>query len=370
MNRRTFLQRAACAPILGAIHPFTLGAQPAEPAFAYVATPDAICAFAIKVRKWTLVETVASRSPSFIAIHPERKYLYAANEIDEYKGVPQATVEAYAIDVVAGRLKFLNRRPLSLSATRPRHVEVSPDGKALAVAAGGGGVYNVISIETNGALGKVTGIRKEVGCGPHEKYQSAAHPHSLVFHPAGQYLAATDLGCDRVGSFNIVNGTLVRRASLATPPGSGPGALIFHHSGSLLYVIHELRPLISCHRFDPNTGETEQPFQTIEGNDFAGPSEAALAISSRGNFLYSARASTKAVTAWAIDPVSGRLSQHDTWHDPSFSPGALRIARARLYASDNVSGSIVQLSIDAATGKFRQIACAARVATPRGLCVS
>lgn len=358
MNRRTFLQSAAWVPILGAFDPSTLRA---EPAFAYVATPDAICVFAIKAHKWTLLQTIPSRAPSFLAIHPERKHLYAANEIDEYEGVPRATVEAYAIDAITGRLEFLNRRPLSLSATRPRHFAISPDGKAIVVAAGGGGIYNVISVETNGALGKITGIRKEVGCGPHEKYQSAAHPHSLVFHPAGQYLVGTDLGCDRISSFNLVDGALVRRAAFCAGAGSGPGALTLHPSGSVLYVAHELRSSISCHRYHADTSEIEAPFQRIFGNTHA--------ISRNGKFIYSARASENTVSAWAIDPVSGRLSQHDTRRDPSFSPRALHLAGARLYASNTGSGAIMELSIDASTAKFGDVACVARVTTPRAFCV-
>src|SRR6185312_492737 len=357
MNRRTFLQSVACAPVLGAIDPLTLRAQRADPAFAYVGTPDAICVFAIKPRNWTLLETVPSPSPSFIAIQPGGKYLYAANDVDEHEGIPQGTVEAYAIDAHSGHLDFLNRRALSLSATRPRHLAISPDGKTIAVAAGGGGVYNVISIETNGALGKVTGIRKEVGCGLHQKYQSAAHPHSLVFHPAGEYLVATDLGCDRISSFNLVDGTLVRRAGFSTRAGSGPGALAFDPSGSVLYVAQELRSSISCHRYHGDTGEIEAPFQRISGDT--------LAISRDGKFIYSARASESTVSAWAIDPISGSLSQHDTWQDPSVFPCGFYLAAARLYAFDKWSGAIVQLSVDASTGKSGDATRVARVKSPR-----
>lgn len=371
MNRRTFLQNAVCTPGLGAIHPFTLRAHTIQPAFAYVAMPDAIQAFAVKMHSWTLLQTVPSRAPSFLAIHPAREHLYVANEIDEYEGVPQGTVEAYAIDFNTGRLNFLNRRALSLSATRPSHLAVSPDGKAVAVAAGGGGVYNVISIEMNGALGKVTGIRKEVGCGSCAKYQSSAHPHSMAFHPAGRYLIATDLGCDRIISFSHVDGDLLRKAAVSTPAGSGPGVLAFHPSGSVLYVIHELQPLISCHRFHPATGEIEAPFQTIRGQHSTSPSEAALAVGARGDFLYSARASENAVTVWAIDPDSGALSQPDSWRDTSSFPCALHLTSAdhSLYSVCKGFGAVLRLSIDSANGQFRNVVRVARVNALRALAI-
>ena len=192
-----------------------------------------------------------------------------------------------------------------------------------------------------------------------ENYQSAAHPHSLLFHPAGQYLVATDLGCDRITSFNLVDGALVRRAAFSTGPGSGPTALAFDSSGAVLYVAHELSSFISCHRYHADTGEIEAPFQRISGD--------ALIVSGGGNFIYSARASENTITAWAIDAFSGSLSQHDIRRDPSFSPDVLRLARARLYASDHGSGAIVQLAIDASTGKLGDATRVARVKSPRAI---
>lgn len=369
MNRRTFLQNAACTPVLGAIAPFTLRARSAVPVFAYAGSEDAIHAFAIGKSGWKLLETVPSRSPSFLSVHPGGKYLYAANEIDEHEGNPQATVEVYGVDAATGRLEFLNRRPLSLSATRPRHLAVSSDGKILIAAAHGGGAYNVFSLEEDGTLGEITGIWKEVGCGPQKKYQSSAHPHSLVLHPGGEYWVASDLGCDRISTFRFADGNPVRKAGVAAFPGSGPGALAFHPSGLVLYVIHELRPSISCRRFYPDTGRIGEPFQTIAGKHPERPSDCALAISGDGGFLYSAVASENAITVWKIDPACGLLSEHDVWKAAGFSPRGLHLTEAgqRLYSLDAGSGAIVRLSIDAANRKLGDPARVARVNAPRAL---
>jgi 6-phosphogluconolactonase (cycloisomerase 2 family) len=135
----------------------------------------------------------------------------------------------------------------------------------------------------------------------------------------------------------------------------------------VLYVVHELRPIISCHRFHPDTGETEQPFQIVNGEHFAGPSEAALAISSRGDFLYSARASERTVTAWAIDSASGALLRHDSRRDVSSSICALHAAPSSLYSLCKGSDAIVQLSIDSMNGKFGEAARVALVKSPRAI---
>jgi 6-phosphogluconolactonase (cycloisomerase 2 family) len=275
-------------------------------------------------------------------------------------------VEAYAIDVVTGRLDFLNRRPLSLSATSPRHLAISPDGKMLAVAARAGGIYNLLSIESDGSLGSINALRKDVGCGPHAKYQSAAYPHSVAFHPGG-HLVATDLGCDRVSSFAYADCRLIRKSNISAIAGAGPGALALHPSGLALYVNHELRPVISCHRFRPDSGEIEKPFQIVATPHPGRPAESALAIGSRGDFLYSARTTERSVTAWTIDPISGEISQHDVFRDALFSPRVLLLALARLYVLHRDCGAIMQLSIDPASGKFQDVACVAYTSAPRAI---
>jgi 6-phosphogluconolactonase len=45
-------------------------------------------------------------SPSFVAIHPSRRYLYAVNEISNYQGQRSGAVVAYAIDPKTGKTLF------------------------------------------------------------------------------------------------------------------------------------------------------------------------------------------------------------------------------------------------------------------------
>src|SRR6266567_875223 len=47
-------------------------------------------------------------SPSFLAVSPNRKFLYAVNEIGNYKGEKAGSVSAFAIDAKTGMLKLLN----------------------------------------------------------------------------------------------------------------------------------------------------------------------------------------------------------------------------------------------------------------------
>src|ERR1700677_4555176 len=49
-------------------------------------------------------------SPSFLAIHPNRKFLYAANEVGNFGGKSGGGVSAFAIDPRTGSLTPLNRQ--------------------------------------------------------------------------------------------------------------------------------------------------------------------------------------------------------------------------------------------------------------------
>ena len=50
------------------------------------------------------------KNPSFLAIHPNRKFLYAVNEIGNFNGEKAGGVSAYAIDPATGALTFLNQQ--------------------------------------------------------------------------------------------------------------------------------------------------------------------------------------------------------------------------------------------------------------------
>src|ERR1700722_17897945 len=50
-------------------------------------------------------------NPSFLAAHPNGKFLYAVNEVGDYKGPNSGGVSAFSIDRATGKLTFLNELP-------------------------------------------------------------------------------------------------------------------------------------------------------------------------------------------------------------------------------------------------------------------
>lgn len=263
-SRRAFLRNIVSVPALS-----ILAARPrahADLSFRYAITGSSIDVFRIEAGREIKAQSVPSERPSFVALDSTRSFLFAVNEISNYQNLPAGSVESYEVQSGSGYLSLVSRQSLSMSAIMPRHLGVAPDGRHLVVAVYGGGAYNVLPIK-GGELGPVSQTIKEVGSSIHPERQTAAHPHSVVFHPSGKFVLGTDLGADRVNVFAFRGGRLSRLHALAVAAGSGPAHIEMNSDGSCLHVVHELHPSTSSYRFDPETGRlavlTGQPFISI-----------------------------------------------------------------------------------------------------------
>jgi 6-phosphogluconolactonase (cycloisomerase 2 family) len=227
------------------------------------------------------------------------KALYAVNEISVYDGLPMGTVEAFALGK-DGRLAKLNRQPLSLSATMPRHAAVSPDGKSLVVAVREGGAYNVLPIAEDGSLGRVSSLLKETGV-LRAGVGSVARPHAVAFDTAGRVIAA-DAGTGRVSVLGLSGEGLGIHARLESEGGLAVSRVAMHPSGRMLYAMRE--DGIACYGYDVATGKLEEKRQHAK---MACGADAALAVHRSGNFVYASRPEG-GVGVWIAEPSTGRLS--------------------------------------------------------------
>src|SRR5437764_1193232 len=90
-------------------------------------------------------------NPSFVAIHPTRKYLYAVSEIGNFDKKKTGAVSAFSIDPATGKLTLLNQQPSG--GTGPCHLVTDKAGKFVLVANYGGGSVSSIPIGADGKLG-------------------------------------------------------------------------------------------------------------------------------------------------------------------------------------------------------------------------
>jgi 6-phosphogluconolactonase (cycloisomerase 2 family) len=331
-----------------------------SPSFAYVSSGDgAVHVFLVQGERWTKIQQISSPAPACVLLSPSQQTLYVANELEAHEGLPRGTVETFRIDPVDGRLTLSSRRPLSLSATRPRHMALSSDGKVLAVAAYGGGIYNLFSVAEDGSLGRPAGIFKDAGCGGDPQRQGAPHPHSLLFDSSGWRLLASDFGSDRLSVFAVEDGRLQRLAQRPTGRGSGPGATVLHPGGSWLYALHELEGTLACYRYDAVSGTVSELIQRLS---VAASSAGTLAMHPSGRMLYTSQ------EVWQIEAESGKLRR-----TRRVLANATQISAApdggSVYILDGGTGSIYRLPADRVTGELHSKTRVAWVSAPKSIAI-
>jgi DNA-binding beta-propeller fold protein YncE len=188
-----------------------------------------------------------------VAIHPHHKRVYVAHDTASYLNLPRSSVSALALDELSGEFVEISREPLNLSATRPRHLAVSPDGRVLLVAATGGGAYNAFSLTPDGSILPQARAIKLTRYGPHP-LQSTAQPIFVRFTPSGKVAYACDFGGDRVDQLRFTDNVPTLEGTMQLTPGTGPCYLAIHPSQPLLAVVGVLGPTLSILETDAQTG--------------------------------------------------------------------------------------------------------------------
>jgi 6-phosphogluconolactonase len=294
-------------------------------------------------------------NPSFLALHPNGRFLYAVSE-----GGGSATADrlnAFAItDAASGALKSLGS--VSSMGKGPCHVSVDASGKWVFVANYQSGTIAVYPIQPNGALGQAVQSIQQQGTGPVADRQNGPHAHEVVQSPDGRFLLAANLGADRifVYRFDPASGMLRANdpAAAVLPAGYGPRHLVFSQDARLLYVITELAARLVTLRWDAQRGAASPLAETSTlPADFAGQrSGAEIALHPDGKFLYvSNRGDSNTIAIFRIGqdgiPVaagsvaSGGKTPRFFGIDPS---GHF------LIAANQDSSNLVTFRIDSATG--------------------
>jgi len=269
------------------------------------ATDDAathsVSSYRIQNGKWELASTISAENPQALALHPALPVLYVAHSSDMFESLPRGSVSAFAIDPAIGALSLMGREAMALSATRPSHMAVSPDGRSLVVSSHGGGSYNLFSLAADGSLVSTPSPLKETG-----DAQGIAHPQSVAFRTDGAAAYTADLGTDRVSHLTFGNDGMVVRSRVKLAAGSGAAEVELHPSGRVLMVSSRLQPAISVVHVDKSTGELQKISHHYPvAAEAGGP----IALNPKGNRLYAAstRSGETILTTYGVAGASGRL---------------------------------------------------------------
>jgi 6-phosphogluconolactonase len=302
-----------------------------------------------------VAETV---NPSWLAVHPNQRFVYAANEIANYDGEKSGAVSAFAIDQRSGKLTFLNQ--VSSRGGDPCHAVVDETGKRLLVANYSGGNVAVIPVLEDGRLGEASAVVQHTGSSVNPDRQRAPHAHSIDPSPDNRFAISADLGLDQilVYRFDPAKGTLAANnpAFAKVIPGAGPRHLAFHPSGRFAYVINELQSTVSAFAYRTVRGALEE-LQTISTlpKDFSGENTTAeVQVHPAGKFLYGSNRGHDSIVVFAIDSGKGTLTPVEHVPTQGKTPRNFGIDPTGLYlfAANQNSGNIVVFRIDAKTGRL------------------
>jgi 6-phosphogluconolactonase len=197
----------------------------------------------------------AGANPSFLAIHPNGRVLYAANELEKYNGKASGAVSAFAI---ASDGALTRRNEQASEGGAPCYVSVDRSGRVVLVANYVGGNVAVLPIQNDGSLAPVAHIDQHNGKGPNAERQEAPHAHCIVPDASNRFALAADLGLDRVFVYrlDIEKKTLHHQESgdAVMKPGAGPRHIAFHPNAPLVFVSNELDSTVASLRFDHERG--------------------------------------------------------------------------------------------------------------------
>lgn len=320
-----------------------------------------------------LTSTQTPPNPSFLAIAPNRRFLYAVNEIGEYEGQHGGAICAYALDVATGELTFLNAQ--STRGLDPCYLSLDSTGKWAFVANYSGGSIATFAINGDGTLNPAACfIQHEGSTNVDPSRQDMAHAHSILLDPTEKYALVADLGKDAVlvYHFDATSGQLTPHSTPEVPvaPGAGPRHIGFHPNGRFFYVINELHSTVSAFAYDAASG-TFSALQTIDAiPEGAGRISWAsdLHISADGKFLYTANRwqNSDSIAVFVVDASSGRLTLVEIVKTGGLTPRnfAFDLTEQYLFAENQDSSTVVVFRRDADTGRLTQTGEVASVPSP------
>ncbi len=297
-------------------------------------------------------------NPSFLALHPSGRFLYAVSEIAGFNGQRAGAVAAFAVDSKTGKLRLLNR--VSSRGAGPCHVVVDKTGKNALVANYGGGSIAVLPIGEDGRLAEASAFVQHKGSSINPSRQKGPHAHSINLAPDNRFALVTDLGLDQVlvYRFDAARGSLSAGDPpfVGVTPGTGPRHLAFNPEARFVYVINELQSTMTALAYDAGKGSLRelQALSTLPAGFSGENSTAEVELHPSGGFLYGSNRGHDSIALFSVDRANGRMTTVEQTPTGGKTPRSFAIDPTGkfLLAANQDSGSIVVFRIDPKSGRL------------------
>jgi 6-phosphogluconolactonase len=314
-----------------------------------------------------------AQSPSFLAIHPNRKFLYAVSEVSSFGGKKTGAVSAFKMDGASGKLTKLN--DASAGGSGPCYLVVDKAGKNVLVANYGGGSVAVLPIKADGTVGEATAFIQHTGSSVNPQRQKEPHAHSINLDAANRYAFVADLGLDKIMiyRFDPEKGSLTPNDPpfAKVPPGGGPRHFAFRPNGKNAYVCNEMTSTVTAFSYDASKG-TLTELQTISTlpQDSTGNnnSTAEIQVHPSGKFVYCSNRGHNSVAVFSAD-TDGKLTHVENESTRGKTPRNFGIDPTGKYliAANQDSDTLAVFRIDQSTGALESVG--QPVASPKPVCV-
>jgi 6-phosphogluconolactonase len=320
-------------------------------------------------------------NPSFLAIDPSHRFLYAVNEEQKYKGENSGAVSAFAIDhqpderpkggaSQTGKLQFLNA--VASRGADPCYISFDKTGKYALVANYTGGSIAVFPVQSDGQIGESSAFVQHVGSSINHQRQEGPHAHWIETTPDNRFAIAVDLGLDEllVYRFNAKTGSLTANDPpyAKLDPGAGPRHLVFHPNGRFVYVVNELQSSITAFAYDARSGALHKlkTVSTLPKNFIGSNETAEIRIDASGRFLFASNRGHDSIAVFSVDSKTGSLNLVDCFSTRGKTPRNFEIGPTGrfLFVANQDTNNVVVFEIDSNNGRLIPTKSVIQVPTP------
>ncbi len=256
------------------------------------------------------VSYIKTPNPSFLAISPDEKFVYAVAETAPQDG-KGGDIAAFFFDKEKGILTFINKQ--HSGGDHPCHVETDKTGKWIFASNYTSGSLSLLPVHEDGSVGKALSFQHS-GTGPNVQRQKGPHVHGAIISPDNKTLFVTDLGIDRVMmyDFKASSGKLSpsKKPFIQSVSGSGPRLFTFHPDNRFAYTIEELSGTVVLYKHKKGKLKTKQRISTMPEDDKRFPGSADIHVSPDGKFLYASnRGEVNTIAIFSINKKNGQLTK-------------------------------------------------------------
>jgi len=307
------------------------------------------------------------QNPSFLAIHPNGHFLYAASELDHNDGKPGGRICAFKIES-GGKLTLINEQSAGGDGTC--FVSLDKTGNCALVANYNDGSIASFEIAKDGSLSKAVSVIHHHGSSINPKRQSSQHAHSINVSPDNNFAFVADLGMDKIMSYKLE----AHKAKLTPnqPPfcqstaGAGPRHLAFSPDGKLAYVANELNSTVSVYSYKAD-GELKeiQEISTLP-NAVADNTTAEIQVHPSGKFVYCSNRGLDSIAIFRVNSSTGKLSAAGQQATHGRIPRNFAICPNGhfLLSCNQDSDNVVVFKIDEENGSLSEVGEPATVPAP------